>query len=319
MTRLEIRPFSAEFVASAGELLAERHRAHRGAERLLPERYEDAAAAAGEVEVLAASDAASGSVALRGGRVVGYLLGTRKDDELWGPNVWVEAAGHAVAEAEDLRDLYGAAAERWFEEGRPRHYAMVPATERELVDAWWRSSFGLQHSLGIREVPDVPWPEGVRLAEEGDVDALVDLSPLISEHQVRSPVFGIVARPSETEEEARAGIVEDLAKPEIGDLVVERDGEIVGAFQTAPVDLSSVHTGLARPDGAALLGWAATKPGVQGSGAGVVLTEATFAWAHEQGYSTIVTDWRVTNLLSSRFWPRRGFRETFLRLYRHVP
>jgi hypothetical protein len=27
----------------------------------------------------------------------------------------------------------------------------------------------------------------------------------------------------------------------------------------------------------------------------------------------------VTNLLSSRFWPARGFRETFLRLYRHIP
>jgi hypothetical protein len=27
----------------------------------------------------------------------------------------------------------------------------------------------------------------------------------------------------------------------------------------------------------------------------------------------------VTNLLASRFWPRRGFRTTFLRLYRSIP
>jgi hypothetical protein len=33
----------------------------------------------------------------------------------------------------------------------------------------------------------------------------------------------------------------------------------------------------------------------------------------------MVTDWRVTNLLSSRFWPRRGFRLSFLRLYRSIP
>ena len=33
----------------------------------------------------------------------------------------------------------------------------------------------------------------------------------------------------------------------------------------------------------------------------------------------MVTDWRVTNLLASRFWPQRGFRETFVRLYRHIP
>src|SRR5215210_4702173 len=96
MARLEIRPFSAEFTASAGELLAERHRAHRAAEPLLPERYEDAVAAAAEVEALASSPGASGAVALRGGRVVGYLVGVHKDDGRWGPNVWVDPAGHAV-------------------------------------------------------------------------------------------------------------------------------------------------------------------------------------------------------------------------------
>ena len=30
-------------------------------------------------------------------------------------------------------------------------------------------------------------------------------------------------------------------------------------------------------------------------------------------------DWRMVNLLSSRFWPRRGFRAQYLRLYRAVP
>ena len=46
---------------------------------------------------------------------------------------------------------------------------------------------------------------------------------------------------------------------------------------------------------------------------------AMLTWAHERGHEIIVTDWRVTNLLASRFWPSRGFRPTFLRLYRHIP
>jgi hypothetical protein len=50
----------------------------------------------------------------------------------------------------------------------------------------------------------------------------------------------------------------------------------------------------------------------------LALTAASFAWAKERGYPAMVTDWRVTNLLSSRFWPRRGFRTTFLRLHRYV-
>jgi ribosomal protein S18 acetylase RimI-like enzyme len=319
MARLEIRPFSAEFVASAGDLLAERHRAHRVAEPLLPDRYEDAAAAAAEVEALASADGASGSVALRGGRVVGYLAGVRKDDAIWGPNVWIEPAGHAVAEAEDLRDLYGAASERWVGEGRPRHYVVAPAEATELVDAWWRMSFGLQHALALREVPDVTWPENVRLADEGDVAALIDLWPVLPDHQARAPVFGSTSRPRETEEEMRAEILEDLANPELGDLVAVRDDRVVGAFQLGPVEHSSVHVSLARPERAVILGWAATLPDVRGSGAGVALTDAAFAWSRERGYETMTTDWRVTNLLSSRFWPRRGFRETFLRLYRHIP
>ena len=33
----------------------------------------------------------------------------------------------------------------------------------------------------------------------------------------------------------------------------------------------------------------------------------------------MTTDWRSVNLLSSRYWPRRGFRPQYLRLYRAVP
>ena len=318
MTRLDIRPFSDEFLPHAGELLAARHRAQRAAEPLFPAQYENAEAAAAEVEALAKGESASGVVALRGSRVVGFLLGVRKRDEIWGANVWVEPAGHAVEAAEDLRDLYGAAAARWMEEGRDRHYALVPATDRDLVEAWSRVSFGQQHAYGIREVPDVAWPESVRSAEERDLDALVELAPLLQDHQSLAPVFG-GGLPHETDEELRAGLLEDLRKPEIGDLVAEQDGRIVGAFQVVPVEFSSMHAGLARPDSAAFLGWAATRPDVRGSGAGVALTDAGFAWARERGYATMVTDWRVTNLLASRFWPARGFRESFLRLYRRIP
>jgi len=60
-------------------------------------------------------------------------------------------------------------------------------------------------------------------------------------------------------------------------------------------------------------------PEARGRGVGTALTNAGFAWAHEAGYRTMVTDWRVTNLLSSRFWPTRGFRTSFLRLYRSIP
>jgi GNAT superfamily N-acetyltransferase len=318
MSRLELRPFSEEFVGDAGRLLAARHSAHRRAEPLLPPRYEERAAATELVAELASADAASGAVAVRDGRVVGYLLGAPRPNPTWGEHVWVELEGHAVEEPEDARDLYGAAAAEWVERGWVRQYALVPAHHPALVEAWYRVGFGQQHAHGLREVPDASWPEGTRLARETDVDALVALTPLLGDHQAASPTFTGVP-PTEVSDELRQDILDDLAKPEIGDIVVERDGRVVGTFQLVPAELSSVHSGLARPEGAALLSWAATDPDVRGSGAGLALMQASWAWARERGHEAMVTDWRVTNLLSSRFWTARGFRITFLRLYRHIP
>ena len=92
----------------------------------------------------------------------------------------------------------------------------------------------------------------------------------------------------------------------------------MGNFFVCPLELSSAHSGLARPPGASFLGFAITYPEARGTGAGVALTDASFAWAREHGYETMVTDWRETNLLSSRFWPRRGFRTSFLRVHRWI-
>ncbi|TML12228.1 MAG: GNAT family N-acetyltransferase, partial [Actinobacteria bacterium] len=302
----------------AGRLLAERHRRHRLAEPLLPARFDEEEAAQGEIETVWRKDGAAGAVALRGGRLVGYLVGAPADDEVWGANEWVELAGHAVEEAEVVRDLYAAVAASWLDEGRSRHYAVVPATDREVLDAWSRLCFGQQQAYAISEVTATPWPAGVRKAEPRDVDRIVELAPLLPSHQRLSPVFS-GHRPAWEGDTLRAEVEQDMATDTIGNLVAELDGRVVGNFEVVPVELSSMHTGLARPERSCYLGFAITDPEVRGSGAGLALTQASFAWAHEAGYESMVTDWRVTNLLSSRFWPARGFRTTFLRLYRSIP
>jgi ribosomal protein S18 acetylase RimI-like enzyme len=313
-----LRPFSEGDLDAAGALLAERHRRHRVAEPLLSPRFEDAAAARAEVERLWRKDGAAGAAAVRGDEVVGFLVGAPGDDEVWGPNVWIEAAGHAAAEPELARDLYAAAAAGWVDDGRTRHYAVVPATDGPLVEAWFRLCFGQQQAYGIAEVAPTPWPARVRAAEPRDVDELVALTPLLAAHQLDTPVFsgrGFGLGP----DELRAEIEQDLASDRFGDLVAEHDGRIVAFFEVVAAEESSMHVGLAQPERAAYLGFAIVDPAARGSGLGVELTQACFAWAHERAYESMVTDWRVTNLLASRFWPARGFRTSFLRLYRSVP
>jgi ribosomal protein S18 acetylase RimI-like enzyme len=322
MARLELVPFDGGHVEDAARLLAARHAQHRRAEGLLPARFEEPAAAAEELERAWRAEGASGAVALRGGSVVGYLIAAPRDAEHWGENVWVEAAGHAVDEAEDVRDLYGAAAVRWAEEGRTRHYALVPATDPALVDAWFRLGFGQQQGHGIREVPpraEVQSSDGleIRRPKEDEIDSLLELDLALPRHQRSSPVFS--SRPLPSEQEIREEWARSLAGDEEEILVGYHDGKPVACWSVVAAELSSHFRGLSLPERACYLAFASTLPEARGSGFGVALTDASLARAWQNGYETMVTDWRVTNLLASRFWPRRGFRTFMLRLYRSIP
>jgi ribosomal protein S18 acetylase RimI-like enzyme len=300
-----IRAFGDGDLDEAAALLERRHRRQLAAEPLLPATPDFRAG----IEALQLSDGAAGAIADGG-----FVVGASRDDPVWGPNIWIESAGHAVDEPELLRDLYASLAGDWIERGLKAHYAIVPATDAALVDAWFRLGFGAQQAHGIVEIADVAWPSSVREAREDDVEALVELAPLLTEHQHLSPVFGPARRWSD--DDIRKEVLEDLAREDVGNLVVEVDGRLVANFVVCSIELASGHAGLARPPGAAYLAFAITRPDARGTGAGVALTDACFAWARERGYTAMVTDWRVTNLLSSRFWPKRGFRTSFLRLHR---
>ena len=315
--RPAIEPFADDHVAAAGVLLAERHRRQRLVEPLLSPRFEDPAEAAAAVADAWSQEGAAGAVAMEGGGVVGYMIGSPKRDDVWGPNGWVENAGYAAAEPELIRDLYGHLAAGWVPGGRTRHYAVVPAADAAEVDAWFRLSFGQQRAYGIREIPDGAWPEIVRESTIADTEALIELGPLVETEHAGTPVFAGV--PDSTPEELRSAVEEEIASPAMGSLVAELDGRVVGGAIVAPVEQSDLHTGPTRPEGQCVLWWQAVAPEVRGQGVGVALVDAAFAWARGRGYTTIVTDWRATNLLASRFWPRRGFRTSFMGLYRSIP
>lgn len=234
----------------------------------------------------------------------------------------VAFAGHAVQEAENIRDLYAHAAQRWVDEGGHRHYALVPAGDPALVEAWFRLGFGQQQAHGIREVlaqTETNVPEGleIRAPRLEEVEELMHVDLALPMHQRGAPVFS--DRPLPTQEEQRKEWEDTLSRDEEKVFVGYRNGTPVACWSFVPVELSGDHSGLGWPQRACYLGFAVTVPEARGSGIGTALTEAGFAWAAEQGYEVMVTDWRVTNLLASRFWPRRGFRASFLRLYRSIP
>jgi GNAT superfamily N-acetyltransferase len=318
VTRGLIRAFEPTDVPAAGRLLAARHARHRQAEPLLAARFEEPGAASAEIEAALVAGA-TGAVIEQGGAVTAYLLGQTKPGAVWGANVWVESAGQAVTEAETVRDLYAAAAPSWVERGLDAHYALVPATDLALVDAWFRLGFGQQHVHGIREVPSgapVAAPAGItiRPAVRGDIPALARLDIELPQHQALAPTFS--AGELGSLEEAVADWEESFDDDGFVYLVAEHDGRVVGSAVGCPLEKSSSHLGLTRPDHAGFLGFAAVLPQARGLGAGRALGEAVLAWTAAEGFTSAVTDWRATNLLSSRTWPRLGYRPSFLRLHR---
>lgn len=330
---LRLRAFEDVDVPVAAALLGRRHARHRLAQPLLSPHYElpghsTAAEAAGSSKAAVAEafaqEGASGAIAERDGRAVGFLIGSPKPTDPWGPNVWVESAGQAADEPEIMRDLYGYAAARWVDEGRTAHYVLVPAHDERLVRAWFRLGFGQQHVHGIRPVPerdDHPQPGvsrglTIRPAERADIPELARLDLALPLHQGLAPVFS--SKAPDSIEQNIAEWTDDIDDADFPAFVAVRDGKVIGSVVACSIEHTSMHTRLARPENAGFLGFAAVFPQDRGRGAGRALGETVLNWARDQGFASVVTDWRVTNLLSSRTWPALGFTETFLRLHRLI-
>src|SRR5262249_61027017 len=153
----------------------------------------------------------------------------------------------------------------------------------------------------------------VRLGTPEDTPVAAAFDRVLAQHLTQPPSFSYYTLPSEQEylDEWR-NVHGEL---EYTLFIAERDGRPLGhllLYRRPEGDLRV-------PPHSIDLANAATDPAERGSGAGVALTNFALCWARENGYETMITDWRMSNLLASRFWPRRGFRETFLRLYRSIP
>ena len=299
MASLEIHPLS-ELRGEAAALLRERFFAQRAREPLLP-----------EVEDFEPYVPAEGHVATRGGGPVAYLGGA-VDAET--PMARWLFAGHAAREPEALRDLF---AVQTAEMGVSRFMLTVPASAPELIDVWFRLAFGCQAVWAVQEVsPAEPVDFGgtIRPATPDDIEAFVDFDVILYEHQAAAPSFSEFATPSREQLREEVAAAWDGSETYVP-FIAENDGNadgLLGLYRRPAGDLRVPADNID-------LAFAATRRQVRGAGTGLALTAFAMNWAHEHGYRSMTVDWRSVNLLSSRFWPSRGFRPQYLRLYRAIP
>jgi ribosomal protein S18 acetylase RimI-like enzyme len=225
-----------------------------------------------------------------------------EDHPTWGACVFLQGSG----EAEAIRGEYASRADEW----PSLHFAIVEPPTDEALDPWYRLGFAQMHAYGMRESGgerrSVPGVE-IRRGGPGDLETALAIDRLIHESQAASPSFS--AEPLDGERR-RSDWIETLAGEDVRYFVAERGGEPVGhlTLYDDPHDAEALH-----------IASTAVLPKARGLGVGVALTTHALAVAAEAGRPRVWTNWRVTNLAASRFWPARGFRLARLRLVRRLP
>ena len=336
MSHPKIRPFTDEDLPAAAELLAQRHARDRLAEPLLSETYATAAGALAAIEAIWRIEGVSGVAAFQDERLVGYLIGAPKIDTFLGRTAWMALAGHALASdaTSDLyRDLYAALSAQWVAQGIFAHFALVPASDHAALSAWFALSFGQEQCYAVRPLaPDASASsaanaeekslpvsaEGltIRRATADDRDAMLAIGDIISRYQTRPPVYASYPPEIGPTSDEFDGI---LADPQMFLWLALRSQRILGYQLYQPFTAKdNPLIALAIPDHCEELAVGATVEDVRGQGVGYALTSHALARATSEGYGACLADWRTTNLLSSRFWPRMGFRPAAYRLARRL-
>jgi GNAT superfamily N-acetyltransferase len=242
--------------------------------------------------------------AMDGGRLIGFLRA-----DVRGEPVRMQ---HRAAEPDRLRPivraLYAAVAGDLVERGELRHQVDVLADDAGELEVWFQLGFGIDQIKGLRRAgaAAVEAPSGIRLrlAGDGDLDALADLSEELIGFHERSP---IIRRTDYPRERAVDSFRDNLASEESALFVAEASGRVIG-FVDAGVD------GLF--DGTGTIYGACTASSFRGRGVGGALVAMADTWAAGRGHASLSVGWTSANLVSDPFWRGLGFRPGRYRLAR---
>ncbi len=290
----------------------------------MPSRFEDPLGAQKSIEAALKRKQATGFAALDAGRLVAYLIGDMVIDDIWGRSGWVRLPGCAYdldGEVEIVRQLYAALGARWVDYGLFSHFALIPITDPALIQTWFSLSFGIEqvHALTDLEslnpvLPDISPEIEIRQAGPEDRQHMAEISDVIWKTQVKAPVWG--AMMPEITSEIEAGWAELVDEAAVTVWLALREGRVVAVQGYWPAEQAGDN--LLTPEKCIQLSVAGTREEERGQGISTWLTKYGLAQARSAGYRFCETDWRSTNLLSSRFWPRQGFRPATYRLVRRI-
>jgi GNAT superfamily N-acetyltransferase len=262
------------------------------------------------------SERAPGVVALRSGRVVGFLVATMLPDLRGQKSTYCPEWANA-ATADDARriyqEMYAVLSARWVADRYFAHFITLFAHDDAGIDAWQWLGFGRVVVDALRDlspVPAAPRAVTVRRATADDQEVALSLWQALHDHLAAAPTFLVDGLEANAEEFAQW-----FGQPGNVLWLAEAGGEVVASLGIGPANRNAC-TVIRDPATASIVS-AFTRPHVRGGGAATALLEHALAWARGEGYSRCSVDFEAMNNPAARFWLRH-FTPICHSLGRHV-
>jgi GNAT superfamily N-acetyltransferase len=311
---LEIVPLENKHLKDAAALACTRYRTLRERVPLLPSRYEDAGAILPMLRGFA--ERSPGVAALRGGRLVGFLVGRvipafRGKRSVFSPE-WANGA-----DLEDSRriyqEMYARLSARWVADGCFVHLVSLLAHDRAGIDGWQWLGFGWIAADAVRGLEPARGPSAdvdIRRGSLADIEQAMALTEALQRHLAAAPTFLAY-----TEECNREFHEEWLGNPAKAFWLAYHGAEAVACMRLGPASLDACT--IIRDEKTASITSAFTEERVRGRGIAAALLNRSLDWARSEGYERCAVDFEPMNVLAARFWMRH-FQPVCYSLVRHV-
>lgn len=315
---IEIKEMQCEYVKSVVELFYERQQFERN---YLSESYfndEHKKILAKRLEEKISENQMIGLCFFEENQLIGYLFSEVIISSRSGTYAYVPYEGVAVKQGKSsdfIRYMYAQIALRWIQLGCYDHSICVPLGDTIYFEAFLHLSFAIEQVHAILDLTefkmfDTDSSVSVRYVQDSDRVMLQKMSNIISDTQSASPSF--VPLKAEYMAMLNEGYGNLVDSDDIV-LIAEKQNKVVG-FSVYEVPSFDIML----PEDCLILDVAGVVPEYGRGGVGKQLMNYGYLMAKGRGVKYLKTDWRITNLSSSGFWSKCGFKKIAYRMSRYI-